>query len=84
MKGVVLADGAESRLLLLVEVTNNHLLPVGRVSMSWHPVWKLKEEVQRRSLLSPARSEWATRLALWVRASPSTATANWYLKRLKV
>lgn len=43
MKGVVLAGGTGSRLFPLTKVTNKHLLPVGKVPMLWHPVWKLKE-----------------------------------------
>jgi glucose-1-phosphate thymidylyltransferase len=43
MKGVVLAGGTGSRLFPLTKVTNKHLLPVGKVPMIWHPVWKLKE-----------------------------------------
>ena len=43
MKGVVLAGGTGSRLFPLTKVTNKHLLPVGRVPMIWHPIWKLKE-----------------------------------------
>lgn len=43
IKGVVLAGGTGSRLFPLTKVTNKHLLPVGRVPMLWHPVWKLKE-----------------------------------------
>jgi len=43
LKGIVLAGGTGSRLLPLTKVTNKHLLPVGRVPMIWHPVWKLKQ-----------------------------------------
>ncbi|HLO69062.1 MAG TPA: sugar phosphate nucleotidyltransferase [Holophaga sp.] len=43
LKGIVLAGGTGSRLFPLTKVTNKHLLPVGRVPMLWHPVWKLKE-----------------------------------------
>jgi len=43
LKGIVLAGGTGSRLFPLTKVTNKHLLPVGRVPMIWHPVWKLKQ-----------------------------------------
>jgi glucose-1-phosphate thymidylyltransferase len=43
MKGIILAGGTGSRLYPLTKVTNKHLLPVGRVPMLWHPVWKLKQ-----------------------------------------
>lgn len=42
MKGIVLAGGTGSRLFPLTKVTNKHLLPVGKVPMLWHPVWKLR------------------------------------------
>jgi glucose-1-phosphate thymidylyltransferase len=38
MKGVILAGGRGSRLDPLTEITNKHLLPVGREPMVWHPV----------------------------------------------
>lgn len=41
MKGIVLAGGTGSRLLPLTEVTNKHLLPVGRKTMILWPVEKL-------------------------------------------
>ncbi len=40
-KGIVLAGGAGSRLRPLTNVTNKHLLPVGRKPMIFHPVEKL-------------------------------------------
>ena len=43
LKGIVLAGGTGSRLFPLTKVTNTHLLPVGKVPMIWHPVWKLKQ-----------------------------------------
>lgn len=43
LKGVILAGGTGSRLFPLTKVTNKHLLPVGRVPMVWHPLWKLKQ-----------------------------------------
>lgn len=43
IKGIVLAGGTGSRLFPLTKVTNKHLLPVGKVPMIWHPVWKLKQ-----------------------------------------
>lgn len=41
MKGVILAGGRGSRLDPLTEITNKHLLPVGREPMVWHPVRQL-------------------------------------------
>ena len=43
MKGVILAGGTGTRLNPLTKVTNKHLLPVGRVPMIFHPIYKLKE-----------------------------------------
>lgn len=41
MKGIILAGGQGSRLAPLTEVTNKHLLPVGKEPMIWHPVKQL-------------------------------------------
>ncbi len=41
LKGVILAGGRGTRLSPLTEVTNKHLLPVGREPMIWHPVRQL-------------------------------------------
>lgn len=41
MKGVILAGGKGTRLFPLTEVTNKHLLPVGREPMVWHAVRQL-------------------------------------------
>jgi glucose-1-phosphate thymidylyltransferase len=41
VKGVVLAGGLGTRLNPLTEITNKHLLPVGREPMIWHPVRQL-------------------------------------------
>jgi glucose-1-phosphate thymidylyltransferase len=41
MKGIVLAGGRGTRLAPLTQVTNKHLLPVGREPMIWHPVRQL-------------------------------------------
>ena len=41
MKGVILAGGLGTRLSPLTEVTNKHLLPVGREPMIWHSVRQL-------------------------------------------
>ena len=38
IKGVILAGGKGTRLAPLTEITNKHLLPVGREPMIWHPV----------------------------------------------
>jgi glucose-1-phosphate thymidylyltransferase len=41
VKGVILAGGVGSRLTPLTEITNKHLLPVGKEPMIWHPVRQL-------------------------------------------
>ncbi len=41
MKGIILAGGKGTRLSPLTEITNKHLLPVGREPMIWHPVKQL-------------------------------------------
>ena len=41
LKGVILAGGKGTRLAPLTEVTNKHLLPVGREPMIWHAVRQL-------------------------------------------
>lgn len=41
MKGVILAGGRGTRLDPLTEITNKHLLPVGKEPMIWHPVKQL-------------------------------------------
>ncbi len=41
LKGVILAGGLGSRLYPLTEITNKHLLPVGREPMIWHSVKQL-------------------------------------------
>lgn len=41
MKGVILAGGLGARLSPLTEITNKHLLPVGREPMIWHSVHQL-------------------------------------------
>jgi glucose-1-phosphate thymidylyltransferase len=41
MKGIVLAGGLGTRLNPLTEITNKHLLPVGREPMIWHAVRQL-------------------------------------------
>ncbi|MGE5415530.1 MAG: sugar phosphate nucleotidyltransferase [Acidobacteriota bacterium] len=38
MKGIILAGGKGTRLEPLTEITNKHLLPVGKEPMVWHPV----------------------------------------------
>jgi glucose-1-phosphate thymidylyltransferase len=43
MKGVILAGGKGTRLSPLTEITNKHLLPVGKEPMIWHPVKQLVE-----------------------------------------
>ena len=41
MKGVILAGGLGTRLSPLTEITNKHLLPVGKEPMIWHGVRQL-------------------------------------------
>jgi glucose-1-phosphate thymidylyltransferase len=41
MKGIILAGGTGSRLAPLTNVTNKHLLPVGRYPMIYHPIYKM-------------------------------------------
>lgn len=41
MRGVILAGGRGSRLYPLTEITNKHLLPVGKEPMIWHSVKQL-------------------------------------------
>lgn len=41
IRGVILAGGRGSRLDPLTEITNKHLLPVGKEPMIWHPVKQL-------------------------------------------
>ena len=43
MKGIILAGGTGSRLRPLTQVTNKHLLPVGRYPMIFYPIYKLKK-----------------------------------------
>jgi len=41
MKGIILGGGIGTRLNPLTEITNKHLLPVGKEPMIWHPVKQL-------------------------------------------
>ncbi len=41
MKGIILAGGKGTRLKPLTEITNKHLLPVGKEPMIWHAVKQL-------------------------------------------
>jgi glucose-1-phosphate thymidylyltransferase len=43
MKGTVLAGGIGSRLKPLTNVTNKHLLPVGKNPMIFYPIYRLKQ-----------------------------------------
>ena len=43
MKGIVLAGGTGSRLKPLTNVTNKHLLPVGKYPMIFYPIYRLKQ-----------------------------------------
>jgi len=43
MKGIVLAGGTGSRLKPLTNVTNKHLLPVGKYPMIFYPIYQLKQ-----------------------------------------
>ncbi|MBZ0273367.1 NTP transferase domain-containing protein [bacterium] len=42
MKGIILAGGTATRMRPLTDITNKHLLPVGRVPMIYHPIAKFK------------------------------------------
>lgn len=42
MKGIILAGGTASRMRPLTDITNKHLLPVGRVPMIYHSIGKFK------------------------------------------
>jgi len=42
MKGIILAGGTASRMRPLTDITNKHLLPVGRIPMIYHPIAKFK------------------------------------------
>jgi glucose-1-phosphate thymidylyltransferase len=41
VKGIILAGGKGTRLYPLTEITNKHLLPVGKEPMIWHPIKQL-------------------------------------------
>lgn len=41
MKGIILAGGHGTRLNPLTEITNKHMLPVGKEPMIWHPVHQM-------------------------------------------
>ena len=41
MRGIILGGGLGTRLSPLTEITNKHLLPVGKEPMIWHPVRQL-------------------------------------------
>ena len=41
MKGIILGGGLGTRLSPLTEITNKHLLPVGKEPMIWHSVRQL-------------------------------------------
>ena len=43
MKGIILAGGSGSRLFPLTNITNKHLLPVGRFPMIYYSISALKE-----------------------------------------
>lgn len=43
MKGIILAGGTGSRLSPLTDITNKHLLPVGREAMIMHPIRKMQD-----------------------------------------
>lgn len=43
MKGIILAGGTGSRLSPLTDVTNKHLLPVGKYPMIYYPLQRILE-----------------------------------------
>ncbi|MBC7320850.1 NTP transferase domain-containing protein [bacterium] len=55
MKGIILAGGTGSRLRPLTNVTNKHLLPVGRYPMIFYPIYRLKQAGLRDILIVTGR-----------------------------
>ncbi len=51
MKGIILAGGTGSRIYPLTKVTNKHLLPVGKLPMILHPVFRLRQAGVRDILI---------------------------------
>jgi glucose-1-phosphate thymidylyltransferase len=51
VKGVLLAGGTGSRLRPLTDVTNKHLLPVGREPMIFHPIRKMVDAGVREIMI---------------------------------
>jgi glucose-1-phosphate thymidylyltransferase len=55
MKGIVLAGGTGSRLTPLTNVTNKHLLPVGKYPMIFYPIYQLKQAGMTEILIVTGR-----------------------------
>jgi len=55
MKGIVLAGGTGSRLKPLTNVTNKHLLPVGKYPMIFYPIYRLKQAGIKEILIVTGR-----------------------------
>jgi glucose-1-phosphate thymidylyltransferase len=55
MKGIVLAGGTGSRLKPLTNVTNKHLLPVGKYPMIFYPIYQLKQAGMTEILIVTGR-----------------------------
>lgn len=55
MRGVILAGGTASRMRPLTDITNKHLLPVGRVPMIYHAIAQFKRAGLRDILIVTGR-----------------------------
>jgi glucose-1-phosphate thymidylyltransferase len=55
MKGIVLAGGTGSRLKPLTNVTNKHLLPVGKYPMIFYPIHRIKQAGIKEILIVTGR-----------------------------
>ena len=55
MKGIILAGGTGSRLKPLTNVTNKHLLPVGKYPMIFYPIYRMKQAGIKEILIVTGR-----------------------------